>query len=566
MNRPIHAFRAADKNGMGGQGNPRGGVAGALGIGAAVMTCVVGTGLLAVWKGPQLTRARDVQGVVNHAVERGGYAAEPHPAVTLGTAEPTAPVAEAPVVLSPDKLFARTSPAVVRVNVHDPSLKVVGHGSGFFVTPDGLVVTNFHVISRAGFVTVETSDGVTLSVEGVAAADERVDIALLKVKASDPLPVLPLGADDPPPVGTKVYAIGHPRGLRNVLSEGLISAVGAGDEYHLPPLQTTAAISPGSSGGPLLTADGKVVGVTTAQLRDGQNLNFAVPVVYVHRLLEEQQPGLLRPLASAGVGTLDRDGTEAMHRVWAAVERGDWQEATRLVTELRGRYGDSAVYWLTCGHLHLQLKNYELAEEAYRTALKLKPDSAHARLNLGAIYLEQKKFDEAIVECEEAAKLNPKEPKAYANAGVAHVNAGRPDKAVPFFKWAIRLDPKNALYRRDLGHAYGAMKQHGDAMVEYREGLKLEPHNAELHFKLAAAMYDLGRKDEAVESLNQALRLRPDAAPAYMLMGMIRFERKDYAGALNAFQNASRFDPTGRTGQLARKAIAEMTPKAQVGR
>ena len=95
-------------------------------------------------------------------------------------------------------------------------------------------------------------------------------------------------------------------------------------------------------------------------------------------------------------------------------------------------------------------------------------------------------------------------------------------------------------------------------MMEYREGLKLEPENAELHFKLAAVLYDLGRKDEAVESLKQALKLRPDAAPAYMLMGIIRFERKDYAGALNAFQNASRFDPIGRTGQMARKAIAEM--------
>ena len=546
---------------MGGQGKPRGGLAGALGIGAAVATCLIGTAAVAVWKGPRLTRAREVRGVLYDVGERGGYVAEPSAPFSLAPTEPPPPTPdEAPVFLSPDKLFARTTPAVVRVNVHDPSLKVVGHGSGFFVTADGLVVTNFHVIQRAGFVTVETSDGVTLSVEGVAAADERADIALLKVKAGEPLPVLPLGADDPPPVGTKVYAIGHPRGLRNVLSEGLISAVGTGDEYHLPPLQTTAAISAGSSGGPLLTADGKVVGVTTAQLRDGQNLNFAVPVVYVHRLLEEQgqQPGRLRPLASAGVGTLDRDGTEAMHRVWAAVERRDWQEATRLVTELRGRYGESAVYWLTCGHLHLQLKNYDLAEEAYRTALKLKPDSAHARLNLGAIYLEQKKFEEALAECEAASKLDPKEPRAYANAGVAHVNAGRPDKAVPFIKWAIKLDPKNALYRRDLGHAYSAMKQHGDAMMEYREGLKLEPENAELHFKLAAVLYDLGRKDEAVESLKQALKLRPDAAPAYMLMGIIRFERKDYAGALNAFQNASRFDPIGRTGQMARKAIAEM--------
>lgn len=196
--------------------------------------------------------------------------------------------------LSPEQLFAKASPAIVKVHVYDKSAKLRSQGSGFFVSPDGLLVTNHHVISKAASAKVLLSDGSKLDVLGMVASLLSKDLALLKVKGTK-LSSLKL-ARAAPKVGTKVFAIGSPEGLTNTISEGLVS--GYRDFKNGPRLlQTTAAVSAGSSGGPLLVSTGEVVGVTTLVWRTGQNLNFAVPSKYVRALI--LTAGKPRPLAGA---------------------------------------------------------------------------------------------------------------------------------------------------------------------------------------------------------------------------------------------------------------------------
>src|SRR5207244_1085860 len=127
-----------------------------------------------------------------------------------------------------------------------------------------------------------------LVVAGVAAHDREADIAILSVPY--PFTAQPLEmATGEIAVGTKVFAIGSPRGLTNTLSDGVVSAHREIDEAKPRMIQTTSPISPGSSGGPLLGPDGKVVGVTTLSRPDGQNLNFAVPVSYVEKLVDRSR-------------------------------------------------------------------------------------------------------------------------------------------------------------------------------------------------------------------------------------------------------------------------------------
>lgn len=187
--------------------------------------------------------------------------------------------------LTAQSLFARSAPAVVRVTVRDAELREIGLGSGFFIKPDGTLITNCHVIAGAKFAAVLLPTGATLFVDGVLASDEDNDLAVLKVNGTD-LPYLSLA--DPgeiPGVGARVYAIGNPQGLTNTLSEGLVSGVRKNPLGEVIAVQTSAAISPGSSGGPLLDSNGRVVGVTTASLGEGQNLNFAVPCSSVRSVL-----------------------------------------------------------------------------------------------------------------------------------------------------------------------------------------------------------------------------------------------------------------------------------------
>jgi len=173
--------------------------------------------------------------------------------------------------------------AVVSIVVYDKSGQRLGQGSGFFVDKAGKLVTNFHVIKDAASATVKSANGAFYSVAGILGTDEQNDLAVLKVSGKD-FSVLRLGDSDAVRIGNKVVAIGSPLGLEDTVSDGLISGLREAEGFKVFP--TTAAISPGSSGGALLNEHGEVIGITAFQLTAGQNLNFAIPVKYLEPLLK----------------------------------------------------------------------------------------------------------------------------------------------------------------------------------------------------------------------------------------------------------------------------------------
>ena len=204
--------------------------------------------------------------------------------------------------------------SVVALNVLDAFGGKLGTGSGFFVDPTGLIVTNFHVIEQGRRIEAVLSNERTLEVAGVMATDEDNDLAVLKVD-SGPFPALGLADSESVEAGERVVVLGSPLGLTGTLSEGIVSNVWK-DEM-LPhgkrgtALQITAAISPGSSGSPVMNLDGEVVGVAVSQMLGGQNLNFAVPSQAVRELLgtvdASRPPQPLKSAATAGTGVYLRN-------------------------------------------------------------------------------------------------------------------------------------------------------------------------------------------------------------------------------------------------------------------
>jgi serine protease Do len=165
-------------------------------------------------------------------------------------------------------------------------------GSGFVIRADGLIVTNRHVIVSARAVQVKLSSGQLLPAK-VIGADAATDIALLKVTTA-PLPMLKLGSSANISVGDAVIAIGNPFGLGQTVTAGIVSARGRTleDDPYIDFLQTDAAINFGNSGGPLLSADGDVVGVTSAILTPSGGsvgLGFAIPAETVAAVVSELQ-------------------------------------------------------------------------------------------------------------------------------------------------------------------------------------------------------------------------------------------------------------------------------------
>lgn len=154
-------------------------------------------------------------------------------------------------------------------------------GSGFIISTDGYVITNAHVIDNADEITVRTSNQKEYEAELIG-ADERTDIALLKIDAEG-LPTVTIGDSDQVRVGEWVLAIGEPFGLSHSATHGIVSAVGRDlpSDNYVPFIQTDAPVNPGNSGGPLINADGEVIGVN-AQIftKSGgyMGISFAIPI------------------------------------------------------------------------------------------------------------------------------------------------------------------------------------------------------------------------------------------------------------------------------------------------
>ncbi|MEP7341155.1 MAG: S1C family serine protease [Acidobacteriota bacterium] len=183
------------------------------------------------------------------------------------------------------QIVNRGLPAVVSVVPFNAKGEKIGVGSGYVIGANGLIATNYHVISGASQAKVYTRAGDVYRVEGVLDFDRDKDFAILKIQAYD-LPKVLLGNSNQVQIGEPVVAIGSPLSLDGTVSTGIVSSVRKLESFSM--LQTTAAISPGSSGGPLFNRRGEVIGMVTMQMKEGQNLNFALPINYVRGAL---QPG-----------------------------------------------------------------------------------------------------------------------------------------------------------------------------------------------------------------------------------------------------------------------------------
>ena len=185
------------------------------------------------------------------------------------------------------KVYQQASPAVVSIQADS------GTGSGSIITPDGLVLTNAHVVSGSEKVKVTLADGREFEGDVIAFGDSGLDLAAVKISGQSNLPVVKLAAPNTIAVGQRAFAIGNPFGqFQGTFTTGIVSRV----DSNRGLIQTDAAINPGNSGGPLLNSQGELIGVNSAIFSPGSNgsntgIGFAIVVDRVQPFLTAVREG-----------------------------------------------------------------------------------------------------------------------------------------------------------------------------------------------------------------------------------------------------------------------------------
>jgi serine protease Do len=191
-----------------------------------------------------------------------------------------------------------------------PSNRVNGMGTGIIIDPRGYIVTNYHVVEDVSVLRIRLADGTTQNA-AIVARNPDVDLALIKIEPSQPLPTMPLGTAADLMVGETVIAVGNAYGYEHTVSVGIVSAIKRDvslnrDMSYKSLIQTDASINPGNSGGPLINVNGELVGVNVAIRAGAQGIGFAIPVDHMVRSVADMLRSRRRAGTYDGLAVRDR--------------------------------------------------------------------------------------------------------------------------------------------------------------------------------------------------------------------------------------------------------------------
>jgi hypothetical protein len=302
--------------------------------------------------------------------------------------------------LTPSQVFDKVKDSLVVVKTLDAQGKVKGQGSGVLL-PSGKIATNCHVVERGA--SYQVGRGEQLVSATLYAEDGDKDICLLDAQGVTGEPAQ-LGKATGLKVGVPVYAMGAPHGLELSLSDGIVAQLRGGPP---PFIQTTAAISPGSSGGGLFDGDGRLVGLTTLYIEGGKSLNFAMPVEWIGEIKPDRD--LLRTV-------FDKPATEGRSQT-------EWVKRTIALEQMK--YWHGLLDWC-------------------RKWMKNEPTNDQAWYGLGIAYNNLKRYNDAIEAFRQALRINPKDAYAWYNLGIAYTLSGNQTAALNAVKELRRLDPEKA--------------------------------------------------------------------------------------------------------------------------
>jgi len=462
--------------------------------------------------------------------------ATPRTSVAQPRTEPSAtPQIDDAPPRTPEELFARTSSSVVRINVRDAKSELIGVGSGFFVRDDSTIVTNFHVIEGAHSAEVVLQDGTQFVVSEAESFDEKSDVAILHVVHDKTKKIRPLTfALELPAVASKAYVIGAPAGLDNSFSEGSVS--GHREISDRTWIQTTAPISPGSSGSPVFNERGLVIGMATMSRVVGQNLNFALASRHIRELLhngaerlpikltelpsrkQPPKPAVvdLPPGAESDIFKIIRGETlEAMYLSGDDKKRA-MRDILRRLESVPDEEKQKVRYWTTLSFIHFSNDRPQLQLDAAETAVRIdaKDKRGWQELDFALQTSMPRNWKRLLAVRQQIIQLEADDAKArhFASLGEAFRELGRYDEAVAAYDNALVRDPEYSDAYNGLGQVQQQRKRFRDAEWCYKKAIEFASSDFDScsnYLGLAECYKQMRDFREAIRAYEKALELWP---------------------------------------------------------
>ncbi len=495
------------------------------------------------------------------------------------------------------EVLKTSNQAVVTIEVYDSSKNELGQGKGVIVSSDGLVLTNYHLISQAHeakvFITSEKiskkvewddvfypgyertgveqkkkkSKGKWVDVEGVVTMDKSLDFALIKIKKKGH-PASPVSSSDQFELGHKVFIMADEESLSEGSITGLRDIRGAQKlaQINLP-------LSSELSGSPLFNDGGEVVGIAS-YLTD--NSSLFLPASYALPLIKKDKATPLSKFAHEDFF----NSSEGLYlRGMAYLMTENYNNAAQNFEESVRLNPNNPYAYSQLGSIYNKQLKYEMAIAAYRKALSMNSNDYQASFGLGMAHLRLKQHKQAVSALIRCTSTNPKFPDAFYNLGLAYqnleqwenaakayqqfiqinpgpawtgynqlgsvyINMERYDLAITAFQEVTKSNPSDLKATYNLAYSYDMSGQYDQAVPLYRKLIELNPKDAKAYYGLLFRLYDkAGKYPEAIAVCQEIISQSPDNHNDYYNLGIIHSKANDHAQALEAFQKALSLKP-----------------------
>jgi len=411
--------------------------------------------------------------------------------------------------------------AVVLLIAKNSAGEILGTGTGFIVKPEGVLVTNYHVLLDTAAIQAVTPNGDRFKVESVLKVDRVKDFALLQLEEGA-YSTLEIGSSADLKEFDYLSALGFlsqnfdpsqvlsgPKGKSSkheVVTQtfGFVLGIHPQAQADFPLIYTTASFGPGFSGGPVVNRKNHVVGIATLESR---SLNLALPIDFIKPFLDTKEGISLIDLLKA-----DRKSKEAHYY------RGNFhlyvkEDPNSAINEfkLALNLDDSFVlahYDLGAAYQSQGLT--DLAVKEYEKVIALNPAFPEGNSNLGGYYFRMQKYEQAVKLFEQAIKKYPNFIQAHSNLGAVLNKLNRSKEAVPHLQKAIQLDPGFGTAYFNLGNAYYNQGSLNKARETYDMAVGKGVNFLSLHWKLHEIYTLQGKKSAARQELEIILQIDPE--------------------------------------------------------